>query len=96
MTLLLPFHQHEAEGAASASCELCSSHKPHSGHLESAGHLDNCLICQFLGITFLDAESAGAASPSTRSAGLVAAGPDSVTGVPLQSLPARAPPCSCC
>jgi len=96
MTLVLPFHHHEAEQSAADSCELCTNHKPHPGHLESASNLDDCLICHLLGLSYLREESAGAPSKPGISVRLVAGKSASVIFVHVQSLSSRAPPVSFC
>lgn len=96
MTLVLPFHHHETVESALEPCELCATHQSHPGHLVSASPMDNCLICQFLGISYLPEESVDApAKPdvfSTFPAGPAA----SVPSVSLLNLSARAPPSSFC
>ena len=96
MTLVLPFHHHETEQSAADSCELCANHQPHPGHLESVSHLDDCLICQLLGVSYLREESVGAPSKPSCSVSLFAGEPASVICVQVQSLSSRAPPCSFC
>lgn len=96
MTLVLPFHHHETEQSAADSCELCAHHQAHPGHLESASHLDDCLICHLLGVSYLREEFVGAPSNPSLSVRLVAGEPDSVICVQVQSLSSRAPPYSFC
>ena len=96
MTLVLPFHHHEAEQSAADTCELCAHHQPHSGHLESASHLDDCLICQLQGVSYLREESVGTPSKPSCSVRLAAGEPASVIFVQVQSLSSRAPPFSFC
>lgn len=96
MTLVLPFHHHEAEESAADSCEQCTNHQPHPGHMGSSDPVDHCLICQFLGITFLPEESAEApARPEcNRETGPVLA--VSVPSAQVLTLSSRAPPFSFC
>lgn len=96
MTLVLPFHHHETEESAADSCELCANHQPHSGHLESASHLDNCLICQLLGISYLREESAGAPSKPGCAVRFSVREPASVICIQVRSLSPRSPPYSFC
>lgn len=96
MTLVLPFHHHDAEESAADFCELCANHQPHPGHLESASHLDDCLICHLLGVSYLREESVGAPSKPSCYVRLVAGESASVICVQIQSLFSRAPPCSFC
>lgn len=96
ITLVLPFHHHEAEQSTADSCELCMNHQPHPGHLESASHLDDCLICHLLGVSYLREESVGTPSKPSCSVRLVAGEPGPVICVQGQSLSSRAPPFSFC
>lgn len=96
MTLVLPFHHHETEEPGLEPCELCATHQSHPGHLVSATPMDNCLICQFLGVTYLPEESVnGPSNPDVFSSFL--SGPTaSVPSVSLLNLSSRAPPFSFC
>lgn len=96
ITLVLPFHHHEIEEVALEPCELCATHQSHPGHLVAANPMDNCLVCQFLGVTYLPEETADApAKPHVVSAFF--AGPAaSVASVSLLNLSTRAPPFSFC
>lgn len=96
MTLVLPFHHHEAEESAANLCERCVNHQPHPGHLESASHLDDCLICHLLGVSYLGEESVGSPSNPSCCVRLVAGESASVRFVQVQLLSSRAPPCSFC
>lgn len=96
MTLVLPFHHHQAEEQAHEPCELCATHQSHPGHLESAGQMDNCLICQFLGVTYLPEESVDAPSRQDARTTFVAGPSTSVPTVPLLNFSSRAPPFSFC
>jgi len=96
MTLVLPFHHHDAEESAADSCEQCTNHQPHSGHMGSSDPGDNCLICQFLGVTFLPEKSADAPvrPECNRETGSVLTA--SVLSAQVQTLSSRAPPFSFC
>ena len=96
MTLVVPFHHHEAEESSLLSCELCEHHQPHAGHLTSAGHLDTCLVCQFLGNCFLPEESISAPAAPVLHDDREGYAPVSVPTVQLQLLSTRAPPVSSC
>ncbi len=96
ITLVLPFHHHDADESATPLCELCTSHQPHPGHLESASHLGDCLICQLLGATYLIEESVGAPSKPNCSVRLAAGELVSASCYQVQSLSTRAPPYSFC
>jgi len=96
ITLVLPFHHHETEKSATDSCELCANHKPHPGHLESASHLDNCLICQLLGVSYLPGKAAALPFNQENNARYIAGPSVSVHSVQVQSLSTRAPPYSFC
>jgi hypothetical protein len=96
MTLVLPFHHHDAEESAADSCEQCANHQPHPGHLESASHPDDCLICQLLGVSYLREESAGAPSKPGCCVRLVVGESVSASCAQIQTLSSRAPPCSFC
>lgn len=96
MTLVVPFHHHDAEESALVSCENCVNHHPHPGHLTADSRLDNCLVCQFLGVTYLPEESADAPFGPDRHADYSAAPASSVHSVQLQNLSTRAPPYSFC
>ena len=96
MTLVLPFHHHETEESSALSCDLCTRHQPHSGHLTAEGHLDNCLVCQFLGISYLPEESVAAPSVPVSHADLAGGAAESAPSVQLQLHSPRAPPFSFC
>jgi len=96
MALVLPFHHHEAEESALDSCEFCSHHLPHQGHLVSNSQIDNCLVCQLLGVSYLPEESVDAPCKPDVSTEVVLAPATSVHSVLLQSLSTRAPPFSFC
>ena len=96
MTLVLPFHHHEAGEASLSSCDECTNHQPHPGHMGSSDPGDHCLVCQFLSVTFLPEESAEApARPECgRETGSVLA--VAVLSAQVQTLSTRAPPFSFC
>lgn len=96
MTLVFPFHHHEAEESVLVSCDLCTSHQPHAGHLASASQIDNCLICQFLGVSYLPEESAEAPVRPDGHLAFAAAPSASAFSIQVQSLSTRAPPVSFC
>ena len=96
MTLVVPFHHHEVEESSLLSCELCEHHQPHAGHLTSAGHLDTCLVCQFLGNCFLPEESFSVLSAPVRHNDRAGSITLSLPTVQLQLLSTRAPPVSSC
>ena len=96
MTLVLPFHHHEAGEAPLSSCEECTNHQPHPGHMGSSDPGDRCLVCQFLSVTFLPEKSAEAPARSecSRETGSVLA--VAVPSAQVQTLSTRAPPFSFC
>lgn len=54
---VLPFHHHDTPEQLTSSCEQCSNHQPHHGHLTTEWNIDNCLVCQFLGVTYVPSQS---------------------------------------
>ena len=96
MTLVLPFHHHDTEESAADSCEQCTNHQPHSGHMGSSDPGDNCLICQFLGVTFLPEESIEAPSRPECDSEPASVRTAFVHSVQVQTLSTRAPPFSFC
>lgn len=96
MTLVVPFHHHETEESALVSCDRCVNHQPHPGHLAAASQMDNCLVCQFLGVTYLPEECADAPFGPDNNTEYVDAPSASVHSVQVQSLSTRAPPYSFC
>ena len=96
MTLVLPFHHHEHPDQEELSCELCEHHQPHPDHLSSSVQPDNCLICQFLGGSYLPESSAEAPAATQRGLALHPVLSKEVSSVPLTLLSTRAPPYSFC
>ena len=85
--LLASFHQHErpAEGA----CEECSQHIPHNHFSQNT---DNCLVCQFLTISWLTSSAQTHCAPASETDFLkvfAVIGPDEE---PVDGISARAPP----
>lgn len=87
------FHHHEP--VAEIDCVDCARHVPH-GHLSNLQGTYDCLICQFLSVSWLhtaDAEDVRPALPVIRTAGM------SVPVLPtvsVGSLSTRAPPSVFC
>ena len=96
MTLVLPFHHHDTGDSSVSSCEQCTNHQPHPGHMGSSDQGDNCLICQFLGVSFLPEESIDAPSGPERDSEPVSVRTAFVHSVQVQTLSTRAPPFSFC
>jgi len=46
-------HVHPEEAHAATTCEACLHHVHHAGHLSAASHAHECLLCQFLTLSFL-------------------------------------------
>ena len=56
MLVLSSLHIHSGVADHSIECVDCATHTPHGGHLSgSTLHVDTCVLCQFLAITFLAA-----------------------------------------
>ena len=96
MTLLLPFHHHEHPDPEELSCELCEHHQPHPAHLSASAQPDNCLICQFLGVSYLPEASAEAPAGTGKGIALHLALSKKAPVVQLTLLSTRAPPYSFC
>ena len=96
MTLVLPFHHHEEEESSRVSCDLCTHHQPHNGHLSAESGIDTCLICQFLGNGYLPERSAEAPSVSACHTDIVEGDVATPPSAPLVFLSPRAPPSSSC
>ena len=59
MVVMSSIHIHEPEPSAEISCEQCVSHTQHTGHLAvQKAHLDDCVLCRFLGQEFVTAMKA--------------------------------------
>ena len=95
MVLVVPFHHHEEEYSDS-ECELCAHHQPHEGHLASSSQIDNCLICQFLGVSYLPEADASAPFVPDAKADVACQSVDACIAAPLQLQSTRAPPVSVC
>ena len=95
MILVVPFHHHEEESSDS-ECELCAHHQPHEGHLASSSRIDNCLICQFLGVSYLPEASASTPFVPDAKADVACQSVDAFLTAPLQLHSSRAPPVSVC
>ena len=48
IVFLAPFHHHDEPLAQEISCDDCTHHQPHPGHLSEKPGTDECLICQLL------------------------------------------------
>jgi hypothetical protein len=48
MVFIAPFHHHEEQPQSVISCEECTHHLPHPGHLSQESGSDGCLVCQLL------------------------------------------------
>ena len=48
IVFLVPFHHHDEPLPQEISCEDCSHHNPHPGHLTEKPGTDECLVCQLL------------------------------------------------
>ena len=48
IVFLAPFHHHDEPLAQDISCDDCTHHQPHPGHLSEKAGTDECLICQLL------------------------------------------------
>lgn len=48
IVFLAPFHHHDQPLTQVISCDDCSHHQPHPGHLSENPGTDECLICQLL------------------------------------------------
>ena len=96
MTLVLPFHHHEHPDLEELSCELCEHHQPHPAHLSSSAQPDNCLICQFLGGSYLPGDLAEAPADIQRCLALHSVLSKEVPSAELSLLSTRAPPYSFC
>lgn len=53
MVFLAPFHHHDSPAPSDISCEECSHHQPHPGHLSEKPGTDECLICQLLAQVYI-------------------------------------------
>ena len=54
MLLLSSLHIHSHALNIGIECVDCVTHTPHAGHItDGAWHMDTCVLCQFLAITFL-------------------------------------------
>ena len=60
---LASYHHHEAADNGS-DCVECAHHHPHS-HISGVRGTDDCLICQFLTITWLPASGLTALDPGS-------------------------------
>lgn len=96
MTLVFPFHHHDIPDSEDFSCELCDHHLPHPAHLSSSSQPDNCLICQFLGVSYLPEASAGAPVDTADGSSICATPSKEAPSVQLELLSTRAPPFSFC
>ena len=96
IALVLPFHHHEHPDQEELSCELCEHQKPHPAHLSSSVHPDNCLICQFLGVSYLPEASAEAPAATQGWLALHPVLSNEVPSAELTLLSIRAPPHSFC
>lgn len=95
MVLVVPFHHHEEE-YSDFECELCAHHQPHEGHLASSSRIDNCLICQFLGVSYLPEASTSAPFVPDAKADVACQPVEACLAAPLQLHSSRAPPVSVC
>ena len=96
IVLLAPFHHHEQPGKADISCDACSQHLPHQGHLSTGSGTDDCLICQLLGQQYFPSEGVTvlyAAAVSRPDTGFVSA---DIASVVFNLSSPRAPPVSFC
>lgn len=57
MLLLSSLHCHAVEGKV--ECAECVQHLPHAGHFSQAGSaVDDCLLCQFVSLSYVPAQVA--------------------------------------
>ena len=96
MTLVLPFHHHEVADSSLFSCEQCTNHQPHPGHMGSLDQGDDCLVCQFLSVAFLPEESVETPSRPECNSELDSLLDVSFHSAPVLTLSTRAPPSSFC
>lgn len=56
MTALSALHVHEGGRDVTAVCNACINHQAHAGHLTvGIDNLHDCLLCQFLSLSFVSA-----------------------------------------
>ena len=48
VVILAPYHRHDKPFTTEISCQECSHHQSHPGHLSEQTGTDNCLVCQLL------------------------------------------------
>ena len=48
MVFVAPFHHHDTPLSQENTCEECTHHQPHPGHLTQKTGAHECLICQLL------------------------------------------------
>ncbi|MBR5176639.1 MAG: hypothetical protein IKW89_12025 [Bacteroidales bacterium] len=96
MTLVLPFHHHETGASSLLSCEQCTNHQPHPGHMGSSDQQDDCLVCQFLSVAFLPEDSVDAPFRPECTGEPDSSLTVSVHSAQVQTLSSRAPPSSFC
>ena len=92
MALVLPFHHHDCSEHEEHVCELCEHHLPHPAHLSSDEHADDCLICQFLGISYLPEASAGIPTAQSDISTCCAIPSNDAPSAQVEHLSTRAPP----
>ena len=60
--MLSTLHRHHPIADPATYCEACTHHVHHSGHFTTAyEHLDDCVLCQFISLTFVAAAVAAVA-----------------------------------
>ena len=61
MTVLSSLHVHPELSATADNCSQCVNHIPHDGHLSATSQgAHQCVLCQFLTLTFVAAATVGA------------------------------------
>ena len=96
MTVVVPFHHHDPPAQEERSCDLCAHHQPHPAHLSASDQPDHCLICQFLGASYLPEQSAAVPAFLPDGSGLLSVPAQDVLPVVLEFHCSRAPPYSFC
>lgn len=89
---VLPFHHHDIHEHSEISCEQCTNHQPHRGHLTTSWNIDNCLICQFLGVTYVPSQRIEAPDAPQHGTTLVNEQSAIWQSATIQLLSTRAPP----
>lgn len=96
IVLLAPFHHHQQPSLEDVSCEACSQHQPHPGHLSSNTGTDDCLICQLLGQQYFPSEGIAFRMSQPACEPISEVAPAGITSFVYSLSSPRAPPVSFC